>query len=114
MVVGYTTSKDSFLAGQPRPWLKQPRRINASGSTRNIDLAPDGKRLVVLPVDDARQAPGSMHLTVLLSFFDELNCECVTPSPIPPKPSEHNRVESRLGYKRMRRRYKILILITHS
>jgi len=69
MVVDYTVRGDSFIAGNPRPWSE--RRSFQPGFTLNADLAPDGKRLVILgrPVG-APEAP--THLTFLLNFFDEL------------------------------------------
>jgi hypothetical protein len=39
----------------------------------NLDLAPDGKRFVVAPKPEATgRRKGSVHVTVLLNFFDEL------------------------------------------
>ncbi len=39
----------------------------------NLDLAPDGKRFVVSPRPEATGGQkGSVHVTVLLNFFDEL------------------------------------------
>jgi hypothetical protein len=39
----------------------------------NLDLAPDGKRFAVFPRPDTGDAnKGSVHVTVLMNFFDEL------------------------------------------
>jgi hypothetical protein len=39
----------------------------------NLDLFPDGKRFAVIPRPDATaEQKGSVHVTVLLNFFDEL------------------------------------------
>jgi hypothetical protein len=39
----------------------------------NLDLAPDGKRFVVAPRLEATGGQkGSVHVTALLNFFDEL------------------------------------------
>jgi hypothetical protein len=39
----------------------------------NLDLAPDGKRFAVFPRSEATaEQKGSVHVTVLLNFFDEL------------------------------------------
>jgi serine/threonine protein kinase len=38
-----------------------------------LDLAPDGKRFAILPRSDPTEAQGgSVHVTFLLNFFDEL------------------------------------------
>ena len=40
---------------------------------RNLDLSPDGKRFAVFPRPEAAdEQKGSVHVTVLLNFFDEL------------------------------------------
>ena len=69
MVVDYTVNGDSFIAGNPRRW--SDHQAFQPSTTINIDLAPDGKRFVILgrPVG-APQKP--THLTFLLNFFDEL------------------------------------------
>lgn len=63
MSVSYTASGDSFVASKPRVWI-----ANLGG--KQFDLAPDGKRVVVLtPVD----TPKAEHEVVLLeNFFDYL------------------------------------------
>jgi hypothetical protein len=39
----------------------------------NLDLAPDGKRFAVFLRQEASgEQKGSVHVTVLLNFFDEL------------------------------------------
>ena len=65
MAVTYTVKGDSFVADKPRPWAKL-------GGATDFDLAPDGKRLVVLtPV--GTDAPQADHTVVFLqNFFDEL------------------------------------------
>jgi len=41
--------------------------------TSNLDLAPDGKRFVVFSLPQtALENRGSVHVTMLLNFFDEL------------------------------------------
>jgi hypothetical protein len=70
MVVDYTVNGESFPAGKPRPW--SDRRVFYSG-TVNLALAPDGKRFAALPMPEAAgQEKGSVHVTFLLNFFDEL------------------------------------------
>ncbi len=67
----YTAKADSFTADRPRPWSNT--QILEPGGTRNLDLAPDGKRFAVFPRPEATsEQKGSVHVTVLLNFFDEL------------------------------------------
>jgi hypothetical protein len=52
--------------------LWSDQQIYSSGS-RNLDLAPDGKRFVVLTMPEtAGGQKGSVHVTMLENFFDEL------------------------------------------
>ena len=72
MVATYSARGDSFTSDKPRPWantqILEPNALNW-----NLDLAPDGKRFVVAPRPDATGGQkGSVHVTVLLNFFDEL------------------------------------------
>ncbi|HLN01698.1 MAG TPA: protein kinase, partial [Bryobacteraceae bacterium] len=70
MVVEYTVDGDSFVPGKPRVWSE--KQIFYAGSS-NLTLAPDGKRFAVFAIPEAA-APGkgSVHVTFLLNFFDEL------------------------------------------
>jgi hypothetical protein len=72
MATAYSTKGDSFAADTPRVW--SPEQILEPGvAFWNLDLAPDGKRFVVSPRPDAAGGQkGSVHVTVLLNFFDEL------------------------------------------
>ena len=70
MVLEYTVQGNSFMPGTPRVW--SDRQI-FSPSVTHLDLAPDGKRFVILaPEENAGPAKGSVHVTFLLNFFDEL------------------------------------------
>jgi serine/threonine-protein kinase len=71
MVVPYTVENNSFVAGKPRIWSGKPlpEMVRPNGNT--FDLAPDGKRFVILPMPKGAQET-SAHITVLLNFFDEL------------------------------------------
>jgi Tol biopolymer transport system component/tRNA A-37 threonylcarbamoyl transferase component Bud32 len=72
MVATYTTKGDSFAAGKARPWAETKIR-EQNALYWNLDLAPDGKRFVVAPRPEASGGQkGSVHVTVLLNFFDEL------------------------------------------
>jgi serine/threonine-protein kinase len=70
MVVDYTVDGASFVPGKPRLWSE--KQLFYAGSS-NLDLAPDGKRFVVLTLPDTVPgAKGSVHVTMLLNFFDEV------------------------------------------
>jgi serine/threonine-protein kinase len=70
MVVDYTVDGASFVPGKPRLW--SDKQLLYFG-TSNVDLAPDGKRFVVLSLPEpAPGEHGSVHVTMLLNFFDEL------------------------------------------
>jgi hypothetical protein len=72
MVVTYNASADSFDADKPRLWSNAPILDPGPGVQWSMDLAPDGKRFAVFPKQDAGETKGSVHITVLLNFFDEL------------------------------------------
>jgi hypothetical protein len=42
------------------------------GIDKTYDLAPDGKRFAMYPQNSAQMGGGSVHVTVLLNFLDEL------------------------------------------
>ena len=70
MVVDYTVDGASFMYSKPRLWSdKQLFYVGIS----NLDLAPDGKRFAVLTMPEAKGGEkGSVHVTMLLNFFDEV------------------------------------------
>jgi hypothetical protein len=62
--------KDPFVPGKPRLWTD--KQIFFPG-TSNLALAPDGKRFAVFPMPEASGPDkGSVHVTFLLNFLDEL------------------------------------------
>jgi Tol biopolymer transport system component/predicted Ser/Thr protein kinase len=70
-VVEYTVNGESFSAGNPREW--SPARLLTTGVVSSWDLAPDGKRAVAFPLPEGElEENGSLHITFLLNFFDEL------------------------------------------
>jgi serine/threonine-protein kinase len=70
MVVDYTVSGDSFVPGKPRLWSE--KQIFDPGRS-SLDLAPDGKRFAVFPMPESTEpGKGSVHVTFLLNFLDEL------------------------------------------
>jgi serine/threonine-protein kinase len=69
MVAGYTVHGDSFIYDKPRLWSEKGL-ANAVSRSRNVDLAPDGKRFVaVLPAEGGE---AQHHVVFLENFFDEL------------------------------------------
>jgi serine/threonine-protein kinase len=71
MVLDYTVDGASFVKGKSRLW--SDKQLFYTG-TSNLDLAPDGKRFVVLslPETPAGSERGTVHVTVLQNFFDEV------------------------------------------
>jgi serine/threonine protein kinase/Tol biopolymer transport system component len=66
MAVSYTANGDTFVAGKPSVWLA---KVNA----RRWDLAPDGKRVLVLAQEESVEVPKPEHDVVFLeNFFDYL------------------------------------------
>jgi eukaryotic-like serine/threonine-protein kinase len=73
MVAPYTVKSDSFVADKPRVWSE--KQIGGSINTwKNVDLAPDDKRIVALmPATEAKGAQKAQnHVVFLMNFFDEL------------------------------------------
>ena len=67
MAASYTVKGDTFVAGKPSVWIAK------LGAHRSWDLAPDGKRLLVLTPVESAEAPKPEHEVVfLINFFDEL------------------------------------------
>ena len=70
MKVSYSVKGDSFLAEKPRVWIQ---KLGGAGLQTGWDLAPDGKRVVVLTPAGTPEGPKAEHeVTFLLNFFDEL------------------------------------------
>ena len=73
MVVRYTANHQSFVSEKPRQWSPAPLFRSADNALWNLDVAPDGRRFVVLaPSDSSSEEPKTVHATILLNFFDEL------------------------------------------
>ena len=70
MAVSYKVLGDTFVADKPRVWIAN---LGGTPSGRQWDLAPDGKRVVVLTRVESAAAPKQEHDVVLVeNFFDEL------------------------------------------
>jgi len=71
MVVNYTVKGDSFVPEKPRLW--SGKQLANTGTARNYDLAPDGKRFAVLmPVESAEPRETQSRVMLVLNFFDEV------------------------------------------
>ena len=71
MVTEYTVKGDSFVLLRARQW--SDKRLLPTSIGRNYDVAPDGNRLAVFPLPEAASRNrASVHVTVLLNFFDEM------------------------------------------
>jgi Tol biopolymer transport system component len=71
MVAAYTVNGDSFVADKPRLWSE--KQIGGAVLNKNVDLAPDGKRIVALmPVETAEAQKAQNHVIFLENFFDDV------------------------------------------
>jgi serine/threonine-protein kinase len=71
MVANYTVKGELFLVDKPRVW--SGRQLANTGMAMNFDLAPDGKRFVVLmPAEGPVPRENQNHVTVVVNFFDEV------------------------------------------
>jgi Tol biopolymer transport system component len=72
MVAAYAVKGDSFVADKPRAWSGK-QLGGVANAAKNIDLAPDGKRIVALmPVEGAEGQKAQSHVIFLQNFFDEV------------------------------------------
>ena len=72
MVAAYTVQGDSIVPDKPRLW-SQTALANLVNARKNVDLAPDGKRIVaVMPVEGPEAQQSQNHVVFLENFFDEL------------------------------------------
>ena len=73
MVAGYTVQGDSFVRDKPRLWSEKALAKGITFNVRNVDLAPDGKRIVALmPTEGSETQQSQHHVVFLENFFDEL------------------------------------------
>jgi serine/threonine-protein kinase len=73
MVARYTATEHSFVPEKPRQWSPAPLFRPTNNALWNLDIAPDGRRFVVLaPPELSSAEPATVHATILLNFFDEL------------------------------------------
>ncbi|MGO9260356.1 MAG: protein kinase domain-containing protein, partial [Bryobacteraceae bacterium] len=70
MVVDYTVDGEAFVPGKPRVWSQRPLFY---AGVSNLDLAPDGARFAIVTAPEMGVGSrGSVHVTLLENFFDEL------------------------------------------
>ena len=65
MLVSYTASGDTFVASTPRMWTQK-------NDLEGFDLAPDGKRFVVVQRPKSQEDGSSHEVVFVLNFLDEL------------------------------------------
>jgi serine/threonine-protein kinase len=70
MVVSYSAKNDTFDAERPRTW-SNARLLEPLNAFWNMDLAPDG-RFAVFPAAQAGEQKGSVRVTVVLNFVEEI------------------------------------------
>jgi len=72
MVVNYTVKGGAFVLDKPRVWSERPPPL-IDDNTWPFDLAPDGKRILVLvPAAGTEAQKPPTHVTFLFNFFDYL------------------------------------------
>jgi serine/threonine-protein kinase len=72
MVAGYTVQGDKFVPAKPRLWSEKAL-ANTVHIRKNVDLAPDGKRVVAMMSTEGLETQPSQHQVVFLeNLFDEL------------------------------------------
>src|SRR5437870_178074 len=65
IVANYAVSGESFVTDKPRVWFGTP--LANIGLGVNFDLAPDGKRFVVLmPAESPQRRDTQSHVTLVL------------------------------------------------
>jgi serine/threonine-protein kinase len=77
MVANYTVRGDTFVPEKPRVW--SAKRLANTGMGINFDLAPDGKRFLVLLSAESQDAHAQSHVTLMVNFFDEVRRRLAEP-----------------------------------
>ncbi len=73
MLVPFNENGHSFVPEKPRQWSPAPLFRPNNNALWNLDIAPDGRRFVVLAQPESRrEESATVHATILLNFFDEL------------------------------------------
>ena len=78
MAAAYTVKGDSFVAYKPRVWSEK-QLGGIVNTAKNVDLAPDGKRIVALmPAETVEGQKAQNHVVFLENFFDEVRRRTAT------------------------------------
>jgi serine/threonine protein kinase/Tol biopolymer transport system component len=78
MVAPYAVKSDIFVADKPRVWSEK-QIVGLTLTSRNVDLAPDGKRVVALmPVEATEGQKAQNHVVFFENFFDEVRRRTAT------------------------------------
>ncbi len=73
LAASYTVKGDTFVADKPRVWIAKLGAAPTGLVGSTWDLAPDGKRVVVVTPVESADAPKQEHEVVFVqNFFDEL------------------------------------------
>jgi hypothetical protein len=78
MVENYTVRGDTFFPDKPRIW--SAKQLANTGMGINFDLAPDGKRFLVLLSAESQDAHAQSHVTLMMNFFDEVRRRLAQPA----------------------------------
>jgi serine/threonine-protein kinase len=71
MVAAYAVKGDSFAADKPQLWSE--KQLGTSGGRKNVDLAPDGKRIATLMLVEAEEGQRAQsHVIFLENFVDDM------------------------------------------
>jgi serine/threonine-protein kinase len=72
MVASYKAAGQSFEVAKPQVWSNTPIFVPNPPMGWAFDLAPDGKHVIALLNQTSGEQKESVHVNVLLNFFDEL------------------------------------------
>jgi hypothetical protein len=71
LMKSWSRKGETFIPSKPRVFYGG--RISNIGTAGNLDLAPDGKRFVVLmPAESSESQETQSRLTLVVNFFDEV------------------------------------------
>jgi serine/threonine-protein kinase len=71
MAAKYVVKGGAIIADPPRVWFR--KQLVSVGLALNFDLAPDGKRFIVLmPAENPQPRENQSHVMLVTNFFDEV------------------------------------------
>jgi Tol biopolymer transport system component len=70
MSVDYEVLGDTFVPGKPRRWTDTA--VTSNMGRASFELVPDGKRVLATLRPEAPDPNATVHMTLLLNFFDDL------------------------------------------